>query len=248
MKSNSTSNKLKAKGYIHSGDMWYSLDGAERDETCAICMTEFEESDDTVTACKNKHRFHRSCISDWTAMGSHKKCPICRSKIVIKTYGEIEVDESVDSLRDVAWDGEKFIAVGHGRTLYGTSITGIDNWNIISEFSEETSIFEGGGGDAICMNNQKILIGGYVTYEEQSPIIYSNRNIEMAAYTETDKPSNISKISGLCWGGSCWGDGKFIAVGYNTENIQSGRTVIYSYDGEVWENTNNIFGAYRLGN
>ena len=236
-------NKLKAKDYIDAGDIWYTLDGADRDETCPICMTEFEESDDTVTACKNKHRFHRSCISDWTAMGSHKKCPVCRTKIVIRNYGEIEVDESVDSLRDVAWDGEKFVAVGHGRTIYGTSENGINGWTIISEFSEETPIFEGGGGDAICMNNQKIVIGGYVNVEsEQSPIIYSNRHQDIVAYTETAKPPNISKILGLCWGGSCWGDGKFIAVGYNTENIPSGRTMIYSYDGEVWNRLdNNIF-------
>ena len=51
------------------------------DITCAICISEFYESEDIVMLeCYSSHIFHYDCIENWIARGN-RECPICRKVI-----------------------------------------------------------------------------------------------------------------------------------------------------------------------
>lgn len=47
-------------------------------ETCPICIVDFEEGDDLrVLPCEGKHKFHQACVDPWLLELS-TSCPICR--------------------------------------------------------------------------------------------------------------------------------------------------------------------------
>lgn len=47
------------------------------DNTCAVCLCEFEEGDELRTLPECLHSFHVPCIDMW--LYSHPNCPICRA-------------------------------------------------------------------------------------------------------------------------------------------------------------------------
>lgn len=49
----------------------------EEDNTCAVCLYEFEEGDELRTLPECLHSFHVPCIDMW--LYSHPNCPICRA-------------------------------------------------------------------------------------------------------------------------------------------------------------------------
>ncbi|XP_035839982.1 RING-H2 finger protein ATL5 [Helianthus annuus] len=50
-------------------------------EDCAVCLSEFEESDKCLVLPNCKHCFHSACIHMW--FSNHSTCPLCRSPVVI---------------------------------------------------------------------------------------------------------------------------------------------------------------------
>ncbi|KAM0057914.1 putative transcription factor C2H2 family [Helianthus debilis subsp. tardiflorus] len=50
-------------------------------EDCAVCLSEFEESDKCLVLPNCKHCFHSGCIQMW--FSNHSTCPLCRSPVVI---------------------------------------------------------------------------------------------------------------------------------------------------------------------
>ncbi|KAJ0747651.1 putative transcription factor C2H2 family [Helianthus annuus] len=50
-------------------------------EDCAVCLSEFEESDKCLVLPTCKHCFHSGCIHMW--LSNHSTCPLCRSPVVI---------------------------------------------------------------------------------------------------------------------------------------------------------------------
>lgn len=50
---------------------------AERDGTCAVCLSEFEEGEELRTLPECMHSFHSECIDMW--LYSHSNCPMCRT-------------------------------------------------------------------------------------------------------------------------------------------------------------------------
>ncbi|KAI4314573.1 hypothetical protein L6164_027466 [Bauhinia variegata] len=46
------------------------------DDTCAVCLGEFEEGDELRTLPECMHSYHVSCIDKWFYL--HSSCPICR--------------------------------------------------------------------------------------------------------------------------------------------------------------------------
>ena len=53
--------------------------GAEVDETCPICLSNFE-AEDNLRVLRCRHHFHKSCVDEWLAVNS--TCPSCRSNVV----------------------------------------------------------------------------------------------------------------------------------------------------------------------
>ncbi|KAI3458704.1 hypothetical protein Pfo_015367 [Paulownia fortunei] len=47
------------------------------DETCAICLCEFEDGEELRTLPECVHSFHMPCIDMW--LYSHSNCPMCRT-------------------------------------------------------------------------------------------------------------------------------------------------------------------------
>lgn len=50
---------------------------SDHDETCAVCLGEFEEGEELKALPECMHSFHVSCIDTW--LYSHSSCPICRA-------------------------------------------------------------------------------------------------------------------------------------------------------------------------
>ncbi|KAF8080527.1 hypothetical protein N665_0936s0006 [Sinapis alba] len=80
---------------------------------CAVCLSEFEESEPGRVLPSCKHAFHVECIDMW--FHSHSSCPLCRSLVepidgVVKSAAEevaISISEPVsgDVTNDVIGDG-----------------------------------------------------------------------------------------------------------------------------------------------
>ncbi|KAJ9160098.1 hypothetical protein P3X46_025532 [Hevea brasiliensis] len=51
--------------------------GGDDEETCAICLSEFEEGEELRTLPECKHSYHMACIDMW--LYSHSNCPVCRT-------------------------------------------------------------------------------------------------------------------------------------------------------------------------
>ena len=55
---------------------------------CSICGTNLSDASEygkAVTACKNKHKFHKDCISKW--IERNPTCPVCREHVVSPLRG-----------------------------------------------------------------------------------------------------------------------------------------------------------------
>lgn len=59
------------------------IDSNVTKEQCSICLEENNNCSICTTECG--HRFHRSCLQDWTR--AHNTCPMCRSEI--KTINDL---------------------------------------------------------------------------------------------------------------------------------------------------------------
>ncbi|KAF0689364.1 Aste57867_19190 [Aphanomyces stellatus] len=53
------------------------------DESCAICMDDFDESEGGVIRLSCSHVYHRDCVMDWIM--EKKACPICRANVASGT-------------------------------------------------------------------------------------------------------------------------------------------------------------------
>ena len=62
----------------------------DKEDSCAICMGEFEDGDDAVRACGTKekggHIFHRACIKEWAK--KRAKCAMCSENLDFDPYEE----------------------------------------------------------------------------------------------------------------------------------------------------------------
>jgi E3 ubiquitin-protein ligase DOA10 len=74
--------------------MVYDPDTFKQTDQCAICLSEFEESQSvSPLPCNIKHYFHTECLEQW--MKTKQECPLCRAEITedaLKDFGE-HVDE-----------------------------------------------------------------------------------------------------------------------------------------------------------
>lgn len=60
------------------GDHRGMVPAAIGQETCPICIVDFEEGDDLrLLPCEGKHKFHQQCVDPWLLELS-SSCPICR--------------------------------------------------------------------------------------------------------------------------------------------------------------------------
>ncbi|KAF3496969.1 hypothetical protein F2Q69_00062687 [Brassica cretica] len=52
----------------------------EREETCAICLDDFESKTMSMfPGCY--HQFHRECLCEWIVRRGHDSCPLCRHPV-----------------------------------------------------------------------------------------------------------------------------------------------------------------------
>jgi hypothetical protein len=54
--------------------------GEGEEETCAICLCEFEDDEYVRTLKACNHTFHSACVDDWLLLND--SCPCCRAKVV----------------------------------------------------------------------------------------------------------------------------------------------------------------------
>lgn len=50
------------------------------EETCAICLSEFEEGEELRRLPECMHSYHMACIDMW--LYSHSNCPVCRTSAI----------------------------------------------------------------------------------------------------------------------------------------------------------------------
>lgn len=55
---------------------------AKDENTCPICLCEFEVGDDLIVLKKCSHQYHKSCIKDWISR-SQQNCPLCRTEVTM---------------------------------------------------------------------------------------------------------------------------------------------------------------------
>jgi predicted transport protein len=48
----------------------------EIQETCHICIADYEQTDDIYFLSTCEHIFHKDCLSEW--FNKQKKCPLCK--------------------------------------------------------------------------------------------------------------------------------------------------------------------------
>ncbi|KAM7275693.1 hypothetical protein ACFE04_017559 [Oxalis oulophora] len=54
----------------------------QTDSCCAVCLLEFEDSDEIRRLTNCRHIFHRSCIDRWIVGYDQKTCPLCRTSFI----------------------------------------------------------------------------------------------------------------------------------------------------------------------
>lgn len=74
----------------------YSCETHAQAVECAVCLSEFEDSESGRSLPKCNHKFHLECISMW--FRSHSNCPLCRAPV--KTDPSAPVMETVASLSE----------------------------------------------------------------------------------------------------------------------------------------------------
>ncbi|KAI5383616.1 brassinosteroid-responsive RING protein 1 [Lathyrus oleraceus] len=50
-------------------------------ESCAVCLTEFEENDEIRRLANCRHIFHRGCLDRWMGY-DQRTCPLCRTSFI----------------------------------------------------------------------------------------------------------------------------------------------------------------------
>lgn len=50
-------------------------------ETCAVCLSEFEENDEIRRLANCRHIFHRGCLDRWMGY-DQRTCPLCRTAFI----------------------------------------------------------------------------------------------------------------------------------------------------------------------
>lgn len=55
----------------------FAVKGTEKEERCAVCLTDYEEDDECMLSSECRHGFHEECLTAW--LKSKGNCPICRS-------------------------------------------------------------------------------------------------------------------------------------------------------------------------
>ena len=75
-------------------------------ETCPICIVDFEEGDDVrVLPCLGEHRFHKECVDLWLLELS-TSCPICRKGVfhnsVFRPFTHSDSDLDFQALENIA--------------------------------------------------------------------------------------------------------------------------------------------------
>ena len=48
-------------------------------DSCGICLSEYEDKEEIKSLPKCLHSFHKDCIDKW--LGINKICPVCREEI-----------------------------------------------------------------------------------------------------------------------------------------------------------------------
>jgi E3 ubiquitin-protein ligase DOA10 len=74
------------KSYIHDTAIrsLQTLDHSQikPDETCAICLIDFNKGGHVLKPPECVHLFHKECLVLWLDTSSEIKCPMCRKKII----------------------------------------------------------------------------------------------------------------------------------------------------------------------
>lgn len=70
-------------------------DGSEEHNavTCAVCLNEFESSDEIRQLTNCSHIFHKNCLDKWLEH-DQKTCPLCRSCLMSEIVEEEVTEES----------------------------------------------------------------------------------------------------------------------------------------------------------
>ena len=55
---------------------------AKDENTCPICICDFEVGDEIIVLKKCNHQYHKSCIKDWISR-SQQNCPLCRTEVKV---------------------------------------------------------------------------------------------------------------------------------------------------------------------
>ncbi|MCL7022144.1 hypothetical protein MKW94_029260 [Papaver nudicaule] len=84
----------------------YKKDEHDTQDSCSVCLSNFEDGEDIRQLPICKHHFHSPCIDMW--LYSHSNCPLCRAKLVVQEEEEEEeeggssvVQNSVTEERDL---------------------------------------------------------------------------------------------------------------------------------------------------
>lgn len=77
------------------------LQGLEEEETCPICLVEYEDGDEVRTLSCG-HLFHKDCIDQW--LSEHTSCPGCRQNFSNSTFDTIPTDANNNDLVEENFD------------------------------------------------------------------------------------------------------------------------------------------------
>jgi len=55
------------------------IGGEDNEESCPICLADFETEDKVITLPKCEHTFHSDCVTDW--LKTSPLCPMCRGNV-----------------------------------------------------------------------------------------------------------------------------------------------------------------------
>lgn len=64
----------------------------EKEDTCAVCLSEFAEGENIRVLSDCSHLYHVACIDTW--LRTHPNCPLCRTKTVPLVQQSIVTIES----------------------------------------------------------------------------------------------------------------------------------------------------------
>lgn len=76
-------------------------DGLEEEETCPICLVEYEDGDEVRTLSCG-HDFHKGCVDEW--LSGHTSCPGCRQNFSNSTSDTIPTDANENDLAEENYD------------------------------------------------------------------------------------------------------------------------------------------------